>query len=307
VLTQYVCKRLIALILVLFVVSILAFSILRLIPGDPAVLIAGVDAQPKDVERFRQLLGLDQPVHVQYLRFLGRAVTGDLGRSLRSYQPVTQDLARRFTASFYLAVASLSLSLLIGLPAGVLAAAHRRSLWDNLLMGLSVLGVSMPTFWLGLLLISFFSVQLDWLPTSGFEGPQYIVLPAVTLAAFSLATIARTTRSCMLDVLGQDYIRTARAKGLTEGVVTTKHALKNAVIPLVAVVGLQFGYLLGSSVITETVFTWPGIGFLLVDAIKNRDFPMIQGAVLLIATAFALINLMVDLLYATFDPRIRFA
>jgi ABC-type dipeptide/oligopeptide/nickel transport system permease component len=232
-------------------------------------------------------------------------ITGDLGRSLRSHQPVATDLATRFRASLLLASVSLALALVIGLPAGVAAAVWRGSAWDTAITTASVLGASMPTFWFGLILIGFFSVRLGWLPTSGFEGPQYVVLPALTLAAFSLATIARTARSCMLDVLGHDYVRTARAKGLGETVVTGKHALKNAVIPLVAVVGLQFGYLLGASAVTETVFTWPGLGLLLVDAIKHRDLPVIQGAVLLVAASFALVNLAVDVLYASLDPRIR--
>jgi peptide/nickel transport system permease protein len=200
---------------------------------------------------------------------------------------------------------SLGLALVVGVPAGVLAALRRGSLWDSALMGLSVLGVSMPTFWLALILIGFFSVRLGWLPTSGFEGAQYVILPGLTLAAFSLATIARTARAALIEVLDQDYVRTARAKGLAERLVTGKHALRNALIPLVAVVGLQFGYLLGSSVVTETVFSWPGLGWLLVDAIKNRDLPVVQGAVLVIAAAFAIINLAVELLYAVLDPRIR--
>jgi len=301
----YLARRAAALGLVLLAVSVIIFAMLRLIPGDPAAVLAGVDARPEEVERLRGLLGLDQPAHVQYLRFIGRAVTGDLGRSLRSHEPVAHEIASRFRASLLLAATSLVLALAVGLPAGVFAAVRRGSAWDTALAAVSVLGVSMPTFWLGLLLIGFFSVRLDWLPTSGFDGPEYVVLPALTLAAFSLATIARTTRSCMLDVLGHEYVRTARAKGLGELAVTAKHALKNAVVPLVAVVGLQFGYLLGSSVVTESVFTWPGLGLLLVDAIKHRDLPVIQGAVLLISASFALINLIVDMLYAALDPRIR--
>jgi peptide/nickel transport system permease protein len=301
----YLVKRIGALALVLLAVSLVVFALLRLIPGDPAALMAGVDAQPQEVARLRQLLALDRPVAVQYLSFLTRAFSGDLGRSLRSHQPVAQDLLPRFGASLYLALVSLGLALVVGVPAGVLAALRRGSFWDTALMGLSVLGVSMPTFWLALILIGFFSVRLGWLPTSGFEGAQYVILPGLTLAAFSLATIARTARTALIEVLDQDYVRTARAKGLAERLVTGKHALRNALIPLVAVVGLQFGYLLGSSVVTETVFSWPGLGWLLVDAIKNRDLPVVQGAVLVIAAAFAIINLAVELLYAVLDPRIR--
>jgi ABC-type dipeptide/oligopeptide/nickel transport system permease component len=257
------------------------------------------------VERLRVVLGLDQPAYVQYGRYLGRVIIGDLGRSLRSQEPVATDLATRFEASLLLASVSLAIALAVGLPAGVTAAVWRGTTWDSAMTTVSVLGASMPTFWLGLILIGFFSVRLGWLPTSGYGSVEYVVLPAVTLAAFSVASIARTARSCMLDALGYDYVRTARAKGLREGVVVGKHALKNALIPLVAVVGLQFGYLIGASAVTETVFTWPGVGLLLVDAIKHRDLPVIQGAVLLVAASFALVNLLVDLLYATLDPRIR--
>jgi len=294
-----------ALALVLLAVSLLVFAILRLIPGDPAALIAGVDARPEEVERLRVVLGLDQPAYVQYGRYLGRVITGDLGRSLRSQEPVVTDLATRFEASLLLASVSLAIALAVGLPAGVTGAVWRGTTWDSAMTTVSVLGASMPTFWLGLILIGFFSVRLGWLPTSGYGSAEYLVLPAVTLAAFSVASVARTARSCMLDALGYDYVRTARAKGLREGVVVGKHALKNALIPLVAVVGLQFGYLIGASAVTETVFTWPGVGLLLVDAIKHRDLPVIQGAVLLVAASFALVNLLVDLLYATLDPRIR--
>jgi ABC-type dipeptide/oligopeptide/nickel transport system permease component len=301
----YVARRVAALALVLLAVSVLVFAILRLIPGDPAALIAGVDARPEEVERLRVVLGLDQPAYVQYGRYLRRVITGDLGRSLRSQEPVATDLAARFEASLLLASVSLAIALAVGLPAGVTAAVWRGTTWDSAMTTVSVLGASMPTFWLGLILIGFFSVRLGWLPTSGYGSAEYVVLPALTLGAFSVASIARTARSCMLEALGYDYVRTARAKGLRERVVVGKHALKNALIPLVAVVGLQFGYLIGASAVTETVFTWPGVGLLLVDAIKHRDLPVIQGAVLLVAASFALVNLLVDLLYATLDPRIR--
>ena len=301
----YLVRRVAALGLVLLAVSLVVFAMLWLIPGDPAGLIAGVDARPEEVERLRVALGLDQPTYVQYSRYLGRVLTGDLGRSLRSQQPVADDLASRFAASLLLASVSLAVALVVGLPAGVTAAVWRGTAWDTAMTTVSVLGASMPTFWFGLILIGFFSVRLGWLPTSGYGGVEYVVLPAVTLGAFSVASIARTARSCMLDALGYDYVRTARAKGLRENVVVGKHALKNALIPLVAVVGLQFGYLIGASAVTETVFTWPGVGLLLVDAIKHRDLPVIQGAVLLVAASFAFVNLLVDFLYATLDPRIR--
>jgi peptide/nickel transport system permease protein len=289
----------------LFIVAVSVFVLIRLIPGDPAALMLGDLADPASLADLRRRLGLDQSLPVQFGIWLGNVFAGDLGQSITSSQAVLPLVLERFWISAKIVLAAVLFASLVAVPAGMIAAWRQNSVTDFVLVGASTLLLSIPTFWLGLLLIGFFSVRLDWLPTSGFDGPEYVVLPALTLAAFSLATIARTTRSCMLDVLGHEYVRTARAKGLGELAVTAKHALKNAVVPLVAVVGLQFGYLLGSSVVTESVFTWPGLGLLLVDAIKHRDLPVIQGAVLLISASFALINLIVDMLYAALDPRIR--
>ena len=301
----YPARRVAALGLVLFAVSVLAFAILQLIPGDPAALIAGVDAQPAEVERLRAELGLDRPAHVQYIRYVRRMITGDLGRSLRSHQPVVMDLATRFRASLFLASVSLAVALLIRAA----RRGHRGRVAHEPVGYGHHHGQRARSFYAAFLARAHPHRVLLGAPRLAahvrLRGSEYVVLPAVTLAAFSLATIARTARSCMLDVLGDDYVRTARAKGLAEAAVVGKHALKNAVIPLVAVVGLQFGYLLGASAVTETVFTWPGVGLLLVDAIKHRDLPVIQGAVLLVAASFALVNLVVDVLYASLDPRIR--
>jgi ABC-type dipeptide/oligopeptide/nickel transport system permease component len=301
----YLLQRLARLLLLLGMVAFVVFIAIRMVPGDPAQVLAGVDARPEDVEMIRREIGLDRPALVQFGIFLGRAVQGDFGRSLRSHRPVIEDLARRFPASFWLATSSLLVAVAVGMPLGVLAAIRRGTALDFLSMMLSVSGVCMPTFWLGLLLITLFSAQLGWLPSSGWEGPRYLVLPVITLAAYSMASIARTVRSCMLDVLRQDYVRTARAKGLVERVVIARHALANALVPVIAVISLQYGYLLGSSVVTETVFAWPGIGLLLIDAIKNRDYPVVQATVLLIGALFAVINLASDVVYAWVDPRIR--
>ena len=301
----YLVQRIVRLGLLLLMVAFVVFVAIRLVPGDPAVVLAGVDARPEDVELIRHEMGLDRPALIQFGLFVGRVVQGDFGKSLRSHRPVIDDLAKRLPASFWLATASLVVAVLVGMPLGVVAAIRRGTALDFISMALSVSGVCMPTFWLGLLLITLFSARLGWLPSSGWEGARYLVLPVITLAAYSMANIARTVRSCMLDVLRQDYVRTARAKGLVERAVIVRHALRNALVPVIAVIGLQYGYLLGSSVVTETVFAWPGIGLLLIDAIKNRDYPVVQATVLLIGALFAIINLASDFAYAWVDPRIR--
>lgn len=301
----YLVRRVGSLALVLLLVALVVFSAIRLVPGDPAVILAGVDATPEDVELIRHEMGLDKPGPVQFAVFLGHFLQADFGRSLRSHRPVIEDLSKRLPASFWLATASILAAILIGMPLGVLAATRRGTALDFLSMILSVSGVCMPTFWLGLLLMTLFSAQLGWLPSSGWESPRHLVLPVITLAAYSMANIARTVRSCMLDVLRQDFVRTARAKGLGERGVILRHALRNAAVPVIAVISLQYGYLLGSSVVTETVFAWPGIGLLLIDAIKNRDYPVVQATVILIGALFSVINLLSDFVYTWVDPRIR--
>jgi peptide/nickel transport system permease protein len=304
--TGYVVRRVLMLVPVLFGVSLIIFSILKFIPGDPARVMAGMDASQEDVENVRRQLGLDQPLYVQYGRFIGNALAGDFGRSIRSRRPVGEEIANTLPATIQLAVLSMVLATAFGGVLGVIAATRQYTIWDSLTMVLSLLGISVPIFWLGLMLILVFAVQLGWLPAQGRGGPENLILPSVTLGAASAGIIARMMRSSMLEVLRQDYVRTARAKGLGERFVVLRHALKNAAIPAVTVIGLQFGYLLGGAVITETVFAWPGMGRLVVEGIKFRDYPVVQSGILLLALVFSLVNLAVDLLYAYLDPRIRY-
>ncbi|MER3455721.1 MAG: peptide ABC transporter permease [candidate division GAL15 bacterium] len=303
---RYAAKRVLLAFPVLLGVSGVVFVAIRLIPGDPAQIMAGQAATEEVVRQIRQSLGLDQPVPVQYLYFLRNVLRGDLGRSLFNGVPVVEELGQRFPRTVRLAVASMAVASLIGIPAGILAATRRLTWVDTLVMLVALVGVSMPVFWLGLNFILVFSVRLQWLPAFGYGTWRHLVLPSVTLGAASAAVVARMTRSAMLEVLGQDYIRTARAKGLAERVVVHRHALRNALIPVVTILGLQLGTLLSGAVLTETVFAWPGIGRLLVEAVLARDYPVIQGTTLLIATTFVALNLTVDLLYALLDPRIRY-
>jgi peptide/nickel transport system permease protein len=305
--TKYLLRRMLGLIPVLLGVSVLVFAILKFIPGDPARAVAGFDASPEDVENIREQLGLNEPVWVQYGLFVGKALIGDFGRSVRSRRPVSEEIASTMPATVQLALVSMAVATVIGVVLGIVAATHQYTIWDGITMILALLGISIPIFWLGLMLILLFAVQLGWLPSQGRGGPENLVLPSLTLGAASAGIIARMMRSSMLEVLRQDYVRTARAKGLGEQIVVLRHALKNAAIPAVTVIGLQFGYLLGGAVITETVFAWPGMGRLVVEAIKFRDYPVVQSCILLLALTFCLVNLVVDLLYAYLDPRIRYS
>lgn len=302
----YIIRRLLLLIPTLFAVFTVVFLSTHLAPGCPALLLAGDDASPEAIQAIEQELGLDQPLHVQYLRFLGRTLQGDLGRSLRTGRTVVAEIMFRYQATLELAGLSLLLATIVGVFAGIISAVKQNSVYDSICMVGSLFGIAAPVFWLGLMLMLVFSVYLGWLPTVGRGTFSQIILPAITLGAASTAVIARMTRSSMLEVMQQDYIRTARAKGLKERVVISKHALKNALIPVVTVIGLRFGALLGGAVLTETIFAWPGVGRLLVDAIFWRDFPLVQGGVLLIATTFIVINLVVDILYSFLDPRIQY-
>ncbi len=302
----YVIRRLLWTIPVLLGVTLLVFVILALVPGDAASLLAGTDATGQDIEGIRRTLGLDRPLPVQYAAFVAGAVQGDLGRSFRTKRPVVDEICDRLGPTVELAAAALLFALAVGFFVGIVSAVRQYSLIDYAATVLALIGVSMPIFWLGLLLMLFFSVQLGWLPTTGNGTPQQLVLPAITLGSASAAIIARMTRSSLLEVLRQEYIQTARAKGLHERAVILRHALRNAMIPTVTAVGLQFGYLLGGSVLTETVFARAGLGTLLVDAIRARDYPVVQGTILLLAAAFVLVNLAVDLSYAWLDPRIRY-
>ena len=303
---QYTLRRILISIPTLIGVLIIVFMMVRLAPGDPAVLLAGEFATPEVIERARVRFGLDRSYPEQFMRFIGGLVQGDLGRSTRTNRLVTDDLANFFPNTLELALAAIVVALVVGVPAGVISALRPNGPLDFGVTFIALLGVSMPVFWFGLLAILFFSVQLGWFPVAGRGTWQHLVLPAITLGLSSTAIIARMTRSSMLEVLNQDFVRTARAKGLPDRSVVLKHALRNALVPVVTVVGLQFGALLAGAVITETVFTWPGIGRLLVDSIRARDYPVVQGSVLLIAVSFVLVNLVVDLIYGFIDPRIRY-
>jgi peptide/nickel transport system permease protein len=312
--TNYIIRRLLLAIPTLVGVSILIFLSVRLIPGDPATALAGELASQELIESVRREYGLDQPYHIQYFTYMGRVLQGDMGRSIRSRHPVAQEIQTRLPRTLSLALISLAVACAIGIPIGVTSATRPNSWFDGGSMIFALLGVSMPIFWLGLMLMILFAVLLpQWLglpgpvlPPTGSGTWRHMVLPVTALAANSMALQARMTRACMLEVLRQDYIRTARAKGQKERVVIYAHALRNALLPIVTIIGLQFGTLLGGAVLTETVFAWPGLGRLLVDSISHRDYPVIQGAVLVIAAGFVLVNLLVDVLYAYLDPRIQY-
>jgi peptide/nickel transport system permease protein len=300
----YLARRLLQSLLVLLGVSFVVFFILYL-TGDPALVLLPPDASADDVKRFREAMGFNDPFIVQYGRFLAGALRGDFGQSIRHGEPAFDLVIERMPATFELAGAGLLIALCLAIPAGIISAVRRNSAVDYFATVVALLGQSMPTFWLGIMLILVFSVQLNLLPSSGRGGLLHLVLPAVTLGLFTTARITRLTRSGMLEVLNQDYIRTARAKGVSTPPVVWKHALKNAAIPIVTIVGIELGTLLGGSVITETIFAWPGVGRLSVQAINNRDYPVVQAAVFLLATTFVLVNLAVDFVYTYLDPRIR--
>jgi peptide/nickel transport system permease protein/oligopeptide transport system permease protein len=302
----YLLQRILGVMVTIFFVAIVIFLMVRLLPGDPARLIAGLFASEQDVARIRVELGLDQPLWTQAGIYLKGLVRGDLGISARTLKPVSEEILTRLPATLRLAAAALLLAVGFGIPLGAWAAARAGSAVDLLISTLVLFGISMPVYWLGLMLIIVFSIRLRWLPAAGADGALALILPAVTLAAFSIAFIVRMTRSSMLEVLRQDYVRTARAKGLKEQRVRWHHALRNALAPVITVTGLQFGELLGGAILTETVFGWPGLGRLLVDSIFARDYPMIQGLVIVFALMFALVNLIVDMLYQWIDPRVRY-
>ncbi len=302
----YIIRRLLLAIPVLIGVSILVFAIIRFIPGDPARAIAGVHASPEYIEQVRREMLLDEGLHVQYFTYMSNLLQGDMGRSTFTRRPVTVELAQRFPNTLLLAATGMVIASIIGMSAGVVSATKRYSIFDNASMLAALVGVAAPVFWLGVMFQLLFSVHLGWLPSGGIGTWKHLVMPALTLGLATAALLARITRSSMLEVLGQDYITTARSKGLVERVVIYKHAFKNALIPVVTVMGLQFGTLLGGAVLTETVFSWPGIGRLMVDSILARDYPVVQGAVLLLAVFFVMINLIVDVIYAFLDPRITY-
>jgi len=331
---KYFIKRLALTIPTLLGVSIIVFLLIHMIPGDPIDIMVGDRISAEARLALEERLGFDQPLHVQYWQWFTNALQGDLGISIRSNQPVIQEILNRLPATIELTLVALFIAVLFGIIFGVSAARHRNTIIDQSMIGFSLLGVSIPIFWLGMMLIMLFSVLLGWLPVSGrlsmgtfipsitglylfdalitghfeafIDALKHLLMPAFSLATVSLALIVRVTRSSMLDVLSEDYIRTARAKGLREGKVVYVHALKNALIPVVTVIGLQLAKLMGGAILTETVFSWPGIGRLLINAIGFRDYPVVQGVVLFVAFAFIFINIIVDLLYAYLDPRIRY-
>jgi ABC-type dipeptide/oligopeptide/nickel transport system permease component len=332
---RYILRRVLLAIPILFGVSLLVFVMLQTAGGDPAELRLGLQADEESIARLRREMGLDRPLAVQYLDFLGDAVQGDLGRSYRSNAPVVDEVWARFPATVELAVAALLIGATIGLTAGIIAGVKRNSIFDYTSTLAALIGVSIPTFWLGIILIIVFGVWLEWLPISGRVNPRlgadpsqpflvldslirrnwvvfedslkHLILPAVTLAGWPAAIIARITRASIIEAMDQDYVRTARAKGLPGRTVVRRHALPNATIPIITVIGLELGMLLGGAVVTETVFSWPGVGKLAADAVAARDYQVTQGVVLLLATVFIGLNLIVDVLYALVDPRVRYS
>lgn len=302
--TDYVLRRAAQSVVLLFLVTVVVFLILQLVPGDPAVVMLGGQATLSEIELLRKQMGLDRPLVEQYLQYFAGVLRGDLGLSIRARIPVVEYITQRLPASLALATVAFSLVLVIGIPAGVVGAVKSGTLADHLVMTVAILGQAVPAFWIGLLMIILFAVRLRVLPPFGFGSPAHFIMPAITLALLQIGLVARVTRSEMLGVLSSDYIRTARAKGLLERRVIAKHALRNALIPLITVLGVQFGTLMGGAVVTETVFGWPGIGSLVVNAVYQRDYPVVQGVVLMLAVAFVMINFVVDSLYAILDPRV---
>jgi len=303
---NYFLKRLLGLIPTLLIVAVLVFLFVHMLPGDPARLIAGPEADASVVEMVRQQLGLDQPLPQQFWQFILNALQGDFGQSMVSKRPVSEEIASRFMPTLWLTLSSMVWAVIFGMAIGVLSAVWRNRWPDRLGMTLAVSGISFPAFALGMLLMQVFSVKLGWLPTVGADSWKHYILPSITLGAAVAAVMARFTRASFVEVMQEDYMRTARAKGVRESLVVVKHGLRNAMIPVVTMMGLQFGFLLGGSIVVEVVFNWPGLGRLLVDSVEMRDYPVIQAEVLLFSLEFILINLIVDMLYAAINPAIRY-
>lgn len=323
----FVVRRILNLIPILLGVSLLVFLMVHLAPGDPITIMLGEDATEEAVERLTRVYGLDQPFHMQYLRWLGNVLRGDLGRSIRQWRPVSELIFDRLGATFELAFMSIFIAVLLAIPLGIVSAVKQGSWVDFTSLIASLIGISMPNFWLGLMLLTYVALHIDFFPLFGrdisllqgftnslstaslmplIDSIRFLLLPSIALGTASSALLTRLTRSSMLEVLRQDYIRTARAKGLNEKVVIFRHALKNALLPVITILGLQVGFLLGGAVVTETVFAWPGIGRLIVNSITQRDFPIIQAGTLMLAIIFALVNLLVDMSYGFLNPKIRY-
>ncbi len=331
--SRFILHRFLSLIPTLLGISILVFFMIQLIPGDPAEMMLGERASEQSLKRLREELGLDKPLYIQYGLFMSRLIRGDLGRALKTNEKITTEIAQRFPATIELSIAAMIIAVIFGMSAGIISATRQYSVFDYTSMVFSLVGVSMPIFWLGLVLMIIFSLNLGWLPLSGRlsydvsldtitrlylldsvltgnwpafkDALWHLIMPAFTLSTIPMAIIARITRSSMLEVLRQDYIRTARAKGLAPIVVYMKHGLKNALIPVITVIGLQFGILMGGAILTETIFAWPGIGKWILDSVYSRDFSAVQGGTLLVAFTFVMINMLVDILYAWVNPRIK--
>lgn len=303
---QYIFKRLVSGIIVLFGLSVFTFMLIHFIPGDPVRIMLGQRATVEQIEALREELGLNKPLVTQYMSYATGVVKGDLGTSLKTGRPVSTEIAERFPATAKMAVASLGVAVVVGIGLGVLAARFKDTFLDSLIMTFSTFGMALPGFWLGLLVILVFSVHLGWFPIAGGTGFMDVVLPAVTLGTLMATALSRLTRAGMVEVLSNDYIRTARAKGMGEQIVLLRHAFRNVMIPIVAVIGLEFAGLLGGAVIVEQVFNWPGIGTLAIQAISSRDFPMIQGTTLFIGAIYVLVVILIDVLYAILDPRIDY-
>ena len=303
---SFILRRLLLAIPTLFGVLVIVFLLLYVAPGDPVQEMVGERADPETVARLRAELRLDDPLHKQFVHYAGGVVQGDLGKSYITRRPIRQDIAERFPKTLQLAGAAMLLASIVGITIGILSARVPGGWFDRISLGVAYLGISFPVYWVGLILILVFAVMLRWLPPSGYGGIEYLILPALALGSRSIAFLARVTRSAMLDVLGSDFVRTARAKGQSERLVITRHALRNALIPIITVLGLDFGYYLTGSILTETIFSWPGLGRYVVNAISRRDLPAIQGSVLFLSVVFVLVNLITDLAYAKADPRVAY-
>lgn len=331
---NYIIRRILNIFVTLFIISILVFLLLRLVPGDPARVMAGEHASKEALEELRRELGLDKPFLVQFFTWFGKVLRGDLGKSILTHDSITRELLQRFPSTLELSIFAMFFATLIGITAGVVSAVKRYSFFDYLSMFIALFGVSMPVFWLGIMLILLFGIKLDLLPAGGrldvfinirpithlylldsllqlnfsafFNTLKHLILPAIALGTIPMAFIARITRSSMLDVMSQDYVRTARAKGLRDRTVIMKHALRNAMIPIVTASGVEFAMLMGGAILTETIFSWPGIGTYVVQAVQTRDYPAVQGSVLFIALIISIMNLIVDIIYAYVDPRIHY-
>jgi len=311
--TEFLIQRGLISLVTLFLITVIVFAGVRMIPGDPARVMAGTEADAAGLEEIRQKYGLRDPVPVQYVKWAGRALRGDLGESIRTKEPVLRLIRQKLPITLQLALYSLVIALLIAVPAGVLAAVRRNTVWDYLASGVSLCGVSIPNFWLGIMLILFLSVRLQWLPASGFVSPfedlwgntQRLLMPAFVLGAALAAVLMRQTRNSMIEVLSADYIRTAYAKGLRTGLVVFRHAIRNGLIPVITIFGLQLGALIGGAVVTEQIFVVPGFGRLILEGVFTRDYPIVQGVVLITASAYVVVNLLVDVSYSLLNPRIR--